>query len=210
MKKKYIAGIALFSLFLFTSCGGGEKPDAVNEVKEKSCFYKYNEGSTVVGWTAYKFTEKKAVEGTFTQVSVTGLTESDDPVALLKGLELTMKTSSVESQNADRNQKIVQYFFGTIDADVLVGSIANLNDDGTADLKIEMGKMEGMLSGKYTWVNNVFTFDASMDVAKWNATSGIESLNKICKDLHTGADGISKLWNEVSIHFETTLLSDCK
>ncbi|MBU2020325.1 MAG: hypothetical protein KJ941_11825 [Bacteroidetes bacterium] len=210
MKKKLYSGIALFSVVLLTACGGSEKKEEAIQEPEKTCFYSYNEGSTVMEWAAYKFTEKKAVKGTFTDIEVAGTMESDDPVALLKSLVITMKTSSVESQDADRNKKIVEHFFGTIGADVLVGSIANLNDDGTADLKIKVGKTEGMLNGKYTWENNVFTFDAAMDVAKWNAMSGIEALNKICKDLHTGTDGVSKLWSEVGIHFETTLSSDCE
>ena len=40
------------------SCSGNEKPEE-EKVEEKACFYSYNEGSTVVEWSAYKFTEKK-------------------------------------------------------------------------------------------------------------------------------------------------------
>ncbi|MFT5582308.1 MAG: hypothetical protein ACI9G9_001573 [Psychromonas sp.] len=36
------------------------------------------------------------------------------------------------------------------------------------------------------------------------------ALNTICKDLHTGDDGVSKLWSEVDLNFSTVLQTDCK
>ena len=38
-----------------------------------------------------------------------------------------------------------------------------------------------------------------MDVNNWNAGKALASLNEVCKLLHTGADGISKTWSEVTL-----------
>lgn len=211
---KFYTKILYFLSFstILAACSGGEEKNEnqADETAQKVCFYSYNPGSTVLEWTAYKFTEKKGVPGTFTEISVEGIQESDDAQALLKGLTLVMKTSSVESQDPDRNKKIYDHFFGTIDAEEITGKIKSMNEDGSAVLTIAMGGVSRDLKGTYTWDNNVFAFQGTMDVGLWNAASGIRALNEICKDLHTGADGKSKLWSTVDIRFETTLKSDCK
>lgn len=72
-----------------------------------------------------------------------------------------------------------------------------------------MNNIAQEVKGQYTFVDDKFEFSATIDVANWNANSGITALNKICKDLHTGPDGVSKLWSEVDLKFSTTLASDC-
>lgn len=210
MTKYTLLGCAFALGLTITSCSGGEKTDDATQEEATPCFYSYNESSSVLEWAAYKFTEKKAVKGTFTDIEVTGITESDDPISLLMGMKMTIKTGTVESQDPERNKKIADKFFGTIGADEIQASIKMLGDNGKATLEISMGGMTGEIEGDYTWENNVFTFDAAMDVDKWNAQSGIDALNAECKDLHTGPDGVSKLWSEVGLHFSTTLKSDCK
>ena len=34
---------------------------------------------------------------------------------------------------------------------------------------------------------------------KWDALEALASLNEACKVLHTGADGVSKTWEDVAI-----------
>jgi len=38
-----------------------------------------------------------------------------------------------------------------------------------------------------------------MNLDTWNGQTAVASLNEACKDLHKGADGVSKTWNEVAI-----------
>ena len=63
--------------------------------------------------------------------------------------------------------------------------------------------------GDYTFENNIFMFNSEIDVSSWNALTGITALNNVCKDVHTGEDGISKLWPKVELSFITKLKSDC-
>ncbi|MCT4560471.1 MAG: YceI family protein [Crocinitomicaceae bacterium] len=210
MMKYTLLGCAFALSLGLTSCSGSDKADETPTEEAAACFYSYNPGTTVLEWASYKFTEKKAVKGTFTSIEATGLTESDDPISILMGMTLTMKTESVESQDPSRNEKISRLFFGTIGAKEITAKIKMLGDNGKATLEISLGGMTGELEGDYTFEDNVFTFDAAMDVANWNAQNGIDALNAECKDLHTGPDGVSKLWSEVGLHFSTTLKSDCK
>ena len=49
------------------------------------------------------------------------------------------------------------------------------------------------------------TIEAVMDLDNWQAQLAIEALNIVCKDLHSGDDGISKTWSEVKIEVATYL-----
>ncbi len=205
--------LATATLGLLWSCGGAaEEADTNNDEENNapSCFYKYNSESTSLEWTAFKFTDKAPVKGTFTEMDITGTLESDDPVALLSSLNFTIATQSVETQNTDRNGKIVEHFFQTLETDALTGKMLEMNEDGTATIEVNMHNMSGKVAGTYTWENNVFTFKGTMDVANWDGMAGIDALNEVCKDLHTGEDGVSKLWSTLDLMFSTTLQSDCE
>jgi hypothetical protein len=45
---------------------------------------------------------------------------------------------------------------------------------------------------------------ATMNVNDWNASAALASLNKVCLDLHRGADGVSKTWSEVTLDITST------
>ncbi len=209
--KKFIYTLSFaLSALLFTGCGGESPQEVANDTPDEPiCFYSYNPESTVMEWTAFKFNDKTPVKGTFTEIIIGGTTEGDDAMAILNSLTFDIPVASIESQNEDRNMKIIKHFFGTIGTENMTGKVVKLADNGEAILEVTMNKISKEVKGKYTFVDNVFDFSATIDVANWNANSGIEALNKICKDLHTGPDGVSKLWSTVDLTFNTTLKADC-
>ena len=208
--KKHILFLAISALSIgLSSCGGDKKTVENSSQQEKNCFYSYNSGSTVLEWTAFKFTEKKGVAGTFNKITIEGMEKSDDPKKMIESLTFSIETASVETQNEERNGKIAKLFFGTISTPTITGKVKSLSDNGKATIEIEMNKIKKDIVGKYTLEDGVFDFTATIDVLTWNAGSGITKLNTECKDLHTGTDGKSKLWSEVELSFTTELMSDC-
>ena len=208
--KKHILFLAISALSIgLSSCGGDKKTVEDSIQQEKNCFYSYNSGSTVLEWTAFKFTEKKGVAGTFNKITIEGMEKSDDPKKMIESLTFSIETASVETQNEERNGKIAKLFFGTISTPTITGKVKSLSDNGKATIEIEMNKIKKDVVGKYTLEDGVFDFTATIDVLTWNAGSGITTLNTECKDLHTGTDGKSKLWSEVELSFTTELMSDC-
>jgi PBP1b-binding outer membrane lipoprotein LpoB len=209
MRKFKNIAIAFSAAILLASCADETTPAVVSEDVQLGCFYAYNSGSTTMEWTAFKYTEKAPVKGTFTEINVDGTLESDDPMMLLSSLSFSIPVSSISSQNEERDGKIVKHFFGTIGTKALTGKIVKLKKNGNAIIEVSMNNMAKEIAGSYTFTDGKFDFLASIDVADWGAISGIEALNTICKDLHTGADGKSKLWSMVDLSFSTTLSSDC-
>lgn len=206
MKKMNFVIPAVFGLALLYSCG--TEPQKEDQPAEEICTYTYNEGMTSLDWTAYKTSEKVPVEGSFNNFEITAESGSD-PLEVAKSMSFTIETASVETNNPDRNAKISEHFFNTINTEEITGSVKSLKEDGSAIVTIKMNGVDFDVKGTYTLNDLVFSFKASIDVAAWNGVSGIEALNAVCKDLHTGADGVSKLWSEVAISFSTTLKSDC-
>ncbi|MCH2229036.1 MAG: YceI family protein [Crocinitomicaceae bacterium] len=210
MKKAIFVAAGMSVLFSFSSCKGDstEVDNAVVENVVPACFYSYNEGSTNFQWTAFKTTAKVAVVGGFNEIEVTS-ESSDDAMAVLNSMAFKMNTASVETNNEERNLKIATNFFETINTSEIIGNVVSIDENGKCVININMNGMSIDVEGDYTFENNKFTFDTMIDVASWNAITGIDALNEICKDLHTGEDGISKLWSEVQLSFSTTLKSDC-
>lgn len=210
MKKFKNIALAFSAAILLASCADETTPTVETEDESPVCFYTYNSGTTTMEWTAFKFTEKAPVKGTFTEINVDGTLESDDPMMILSSLSFSIPTSSISSQNEDRDGKIVKHFFETIGTDKLTGKVVKLDDNGEAILEVTMNKMAKEVKGKYTFTDGKFDFSATIDVATWDAIPGINALNAICKDLHTSTDGKSKLWSEIDLTFSTTLKSDCE
>lgn len=193
---------------LITSCSGNET--AQEEQNEKACFYSYNEGSTTFEWTAYKFADKSgAVPGGFNEINVTS-EKSEDPKEVIKSIEFSISTGSVETQNEDRNKKIADFFFGTINTKEITGKFVDLKDNGKAVVTVTMNGISFDVEGNYTLEEGDFSFDATIDVSSWNGMAGIKALNKECEELHRKAPGEeSKLWSEVNLKLTTKLKSDC-
>jgi hypothetical protein len=49
-----------------------------------------------------------------------------------------------------------------------------------------------------------------IELGNWSAQPNVDALNKVCYDLHKGADGVSKLWPEVKLEVSTTLNKNCQ
>lgn len=200
---------SLICLLWLGSCG----PNQPQKTEEKNdvCTYRYDDSTSVLEWTAFKFTEKTPVKGGFNEVTIKSeKTSSEHPEELIKSLSVVIQTSSVETQNEERNGKIMRLFFGAMKNQEITGKFSKLSADGKATLVLTMNAIEKEVIGTYQLIDGTFTFNGTMDVANWNGIAGITALNKACKDLHTGKDGKSKLWSEVALTFSTTLKSTCK
>ena len=209
MKRFTYLAFAFSISILATACGSSETEKTVPGKKE-ICSYTYDHGSSVMEWTAFKFTAKTGVKGTFTTITVKDGGAMESPEELIQSLSFSIPINSVETQNPERNAKIVQNFFGTIATETIDGKVKALKTGGKAIIEITMNKITHDVEGTYTLENGNFAFHSTIDVADWKAIPGIDELNKICKELHTGDDGVSKLWSEVELSFTTNLKSDCE
>lgn len=217
MKMKYL-NVILFALVLI-SIGCKNDQSAAKSSSEQTtakkgidvpCTYSYNADSTVVGWTAYKFNEKAPVGGKFAKFNVKTKVGTT-PAEVLSNLEFVLDVSSVMTKDTSRDRKIEQYFFGTLtDMKNITGVIKSVQGN-KAIAEINMNNITRDVELTYDIKNNeLITLKGSIDVADWSGMPAINALNKICKDLHKGKDGVSKLWSEVGLNITSRLNKKCQ
>jgi polyisoprenoid-binding protein YceI len=200
----YIFASLVLAIGLTACSTEDETTTGPDEEPEVGAIYSYNEGTTELEWTSYKTSGKVPVAGSFNDIEVTS-EEGSDPKAVMESISFSINTASVETNNEDRNGKIVEHFFQTINTPTIEGNVKSLGDNGKAVIAITMNSITFDVEGDYTLEDAAFSFTSTIDVSSWNGVSGIEALNTVCKDLHTGEDGISKLWSEIGLSFSTRL-----
>lgn len=218
MKKniRFIGVAILVSGLLLTSCKSGSEnengsqKDSTSVKVSDNCVYSYDNSTTKVAFTSYKFTKKVGVGGSFDQFTVNGGKQDKDPLNVIQNLDIIIPVSSINTNNKGRDENIVNYFFKTVGVDTIIGKVIAMDaDKHQTTLLITMNGHSNMVVGDYTWKDNTYSFSADINVNDWEEGPGIKALNDKCKDLHTGKDGVSKLWPDVSLSFTTTLHKDC-
>ena len=179
----------------------------------KSCTYEIK--SAKPEWTAYKFTNKAPVGGTFNSYT---LSETQSATALTKafdGLSIEIDASSVESNNPQRNTTITEQYFAkfapqhTLKANVV--SSKGDNTKGTMNINIEMNGVSKTLPFSYTYESTKGVLEAKsvMDMMDFNLKGPFDSIHEACKTLHTGPDGVAKTWTEVALQVTAEVIETC-
>lgn len=216
MKKVYLS---LLAATMLAACGG-EKPadDAASAEQPKEqakevCTYSYDMESTEVLWVAYKYTQKTGVKGVFDSLMVEGVSEGSTPAEVINGAGFTIYTSSVNSGDPTRDPKIMEYFFGKMElGDQIYGSVKAVSGsetEGKVTFDVTMNGVSAPVEGAYTVVDNKLEVKADITVDIWKGGEALSELNKVCEDLHKGADGKSILWPDVTLYISANLNKAC-
>lgn len=213
--KRIFLPITASAILMLASCGGGSETKTKQSTdNEPICFYQYTKNSSaVVSWTAFKTTEKVGVGGTFNQVMVKGGEKSTKITDVLSGINFTIMTESTFTKDEGRDKKIIESFFGAMDAtDLIIGQVKSAkgnNESGTCTFYITLNNIEKEVTLDYKVNDNKVSLIGEIDLANWNGDVAIATLNNVCEDLHKGEDGVSKLWSVVELNIEATLNKNC-
>ena len=184
-----------------SNCKG--KKDKENKKLEFS--YIVNDNTSEVTFTAYKTTEKTPVKGVFTKISVVNAKKAPSPIDALQGLKFEIPVSSLVTKDESRDEKIKEFFFGVLKNSDIISGVFNFDDQQKCMLDITLNGITTSLPLNYKIIGETINFNGVMYLEAWNALQGINSINKACEALHTGADGVSKTWSEVAIEATTHL-----
>lgn len=202
MKKIVILVIVLSFSFQFTSCKSDEKKENITVKKEAKYALKNAENN--IEWTAYKTTDKIGVNGKFNTVNIINNGEGNTINEAISGTEFSIPVSSIFTKDKSRDFKIQKFFFGIMDNTSLLNGKLTLEDNTNGIAEITMNGKTEKMPFTYTIEGNKFTLSAVMNLEKWDGIKALTSLNNACKDLHSGADGVPKTWNEVAINITST------
>lgn len=217
--KKIALSITALSTALLFSCGGNDNTptstDAdTTENKEQTCFYQWDDNSSVVlAWTAFKTSDKIGVGGKFSQVLIKAGEKTTKLPELLRTVTFTIPTKSTNTENPDRDAKILnEFFLKMTNTDLILGQVTDVEGDNTSgkcNAIVTMNDVEQFVPLTYSVENDEIRFSGELDINSFKAEEALKSLNKACEDLHKGADGVSVTWPNVEINIKAKLSLDC-
>ncbi len=218
MKNK-LSLLALSIVFL-TSCKKNEEKEIIQpeivttEITATDCKYAIDSTQTTVNWTAFKTSEKIGVNGKFDIVEVTGIVSDSSIVKALSSIKFNIKTSSTNTNNPERDQKIINFFFGKMaKTEAITGHLKTVSGDNTSGkcvAQLRINEIDNDVNLDYTFANDTITLKGTMDVTKWNGNKALDAINNACKALHTGADGKSVTWPNVDVEIKSAIKKECK
>ena len=204
MKKIVYSLVICFTAFQMTSCKSEAKKETETtkeEIKtEKKAVFVLQDADNLINWTAYKTTEKVPVNGQFQKVNITAGGEADTAKDAINNAEFSIPVSSIFTKDTSRDFKIKKFFFGVMDKTELLSGKLVLENDSIGYANLTMNGVTKKLPFNYTLNGKEFSLSTTMKITDWQADKALESLNTACKDLHKGADGVSKTWDEVALN----------
>ncbi|MBE0513848.1 YceI family protein [Sulfurimonas sp.] len=167
-------------------------------------------GAVEVSWTGYKTEKKVGVGGVFDSVTYTPVAKSGENFrSILVGSSVVIDTSSVNSKNEGRDEKLAKFFFSMMSDKNIKAKIVDIKADkrvknaprtGVVDVEIEMNGVKKVVPMKYSFSDSIFEAKGSIDILDFSAGDALSSINKACFDLHEG-----KTWSEAGIAFKTKI-----
>lgn len=192
--------IIYFSLFLILAssiiaCGKAKEKEVV---KEESS-YSIDAAHSTVQWTGYKTTDKVPVKGTFKEINITNSNTGTTAPSALEGLAFEIPVSSIYSKDSIRDGKLNQFFFAVMENTLSLKGTFSIKDETHGNVAISMNGLTKELPFTYEMSKDTIVINGKMDLNNWGSEAALGSLHEVCLELHTGADGISKTWDEVGI-----------
>ena len=218
-------GFGLVLVSLMVACGSEESPpaqktaaaaapaaSAEKAAQTQNCTYTLTDAKP--GWTAYKFTEKTGVSGSFNSTTLSSSSAGPSLAAAIQGVTMTIDPASVSSGNEGRDMTIQQKYFGLFapQTDLTAGVVAVKGDDkaGTVDVNIGMNGISKTISFPYEMAEDgTLTAKADMEMMDFGLKAAFDSIHTACKLLHTGADGVAKTWTDVALSITAKIAKEC-
>ncbi|MFA7354652.1 MAG: YceI family protein [Sulfurimonadaceae bacterium] len=167
-------------------------------------------GALEVSWTGYKTEKKVGVGGVFDSVFYTSVAKSGENFhSILVGSSVVIDTSSVNSKNEGRDEKLAKFFFGMMSDKNINAKIVDIKADkrvkdvprtGVVSVEIEMNGVKKTVPMTYSFGHDIFEAKGVIDILDFSASNALSSINKACFDLHEG-----KTWSEAGIGFKTKI-----
>jgi len=214
---KFILTFTAFTMIILVSCRGGEKKEdsKKDNSKDKGAapgapaeefIYSYDSTTTKIKWIAYKFTGKTPVEGTFESVLVSGTNSGPSATGVLIGSEFIIPVNSLQTGDEAKNKNIIEDFFANTTSQTAIsifGKVTAMTENSVTILLNFVVEKEITLECK--WEGEKVTATGVLSLEEFEAMGAVKKLNKKCKKNHTGEDGVTKMWPEVTLMIETTL-----
>ena len=130
---------------------------------------------------------------------------------LVNGITFSINSKSSESGDPIRDANLRDYFFNYLTDNFQInGNVSEYNNDFLL-ANIDVLGVDRQVKFTHSIVNNVLKLRALISLDEMGAYKAYNSISAKCYDLHKGADGISKTWDEVNVILDVPFTKqDCK
>lgn len=164
-------------------------------------------------WTAYKYTEKAAVGGTFNTFTLSPTPPATSLSEAFEGVSIEIDAASVESNNPARNTTIAEKYFALFaPKSIITGNVLSAKGDerkGSIEINIDMNGVQKPYTFSYEGKEGSLVASSVMDMMDFQLQKPFDSIHTACKTLHTGKDGVAKTWTEVALRVVVTYEKQC-
>lgn len=160
--------------------------------------YKLEDFGMSIAWTAYKFTDKISVSGTFQDYTLNEKNSSGSIENILRGLKLTIPTESIVTTNAIQDFKIKTYFFKAFNTPTITGTVIDATKR-TGEIVLKMNNMSYKIPYSYSLNNDIIVITTHLDLKKWKGEEAISELNQQWSGNQMDTDLISNIWSEIDV-----------
>ncbi len=161
----------------------------------------------VVEWTAYKTPKKIGVNGGFLATVYKGKSEADDLKQLLLKSKVMLEVNNVDTKDAYRDAKLVQFFFNMMQGAVIEADVVSMNgDDNSGELVVNvyMNNKSIDVPLHYEVKEGHFQAKGVLNLLDFNAQEPLKMLTLNCYAPHEG-----KTWEDVAVGFSFDLAKRC-
>lgn len=198
----------LLLLIIISSCKDSvEKISNKTSVKNqisKSNHYNIDTTGISISWTAYKFTNKVAVLGSFDTFTFEAKNRSGTVEEILNKSTLSIPTASVNSKHPIRDFKLFHCFFEAFNTSEILGTILKAKE-GEGIIRLKMNSTSNRIPFTYSISkdtmskNEVIRLFTNINLIDFKGEEALTMLNTDCYELYKGEDGVSKLWPDVDV-----------
>lgn len=199
----------ILSIFIAVSLAYSEEAG----IKDSSCVLS-QDGEIKVSFKAYKTPSKIGVGGVFDSVDFKAVsTKGKNFHEIFVGSSVVIDTSSVNSNNKGRDEKLVNFFFNQMSEKSIKAKIVDVKPNakvkeepytGVFITDISMNGIIKKVPMKYSFDAGKLVATGVIDILDFSAAKALTSINKACFDLHKG-----KTWSDVTIGFTTNVKAVC-
>lgn len=180
-----------------------------------TCTYSTNPDQIKMQWTAYKFTEKAPVKGTFTSAQAKGPTSASSLSALAKGLRMSLDGATIDSGDPGRNITVKDFFFAKFNPpfkmEAWIKDLQGSDTQGNLMVVLQMNGVTKEVPFAYTATpEGEITAKGGINLMNWNLQPAFDSIHRACETLHTGKDGVSKTWDVVDLKITGKFKKQCR
>ena len=217
---KYLL-LPFFLVAFLSSCNNKKNSDSIKETitLPEGVLYKLDMKSEniEINWKAYKTNDKTPVSGSFSEFSSDRKNQEFNSIDdLVNGLNFSISSLSSSSGDPIRDLNLKDYFFKYLtDNFEIEGTLGKpINDSIDVSFNI-LGQNETVRFAYSTYLttskysNKIIQIRGKIDlVNQFNSIIAFNSIHEKCIDLHKGADGISKTWQEVDVHIKVLVINE--